>query len=138
MDTGKFKQKVATSAKDVRDIVRANNFVVDLRVPWRASVQIGTRPSARPIAVIFEAIHLKEKINVPTSIHQSHGSMAGVSITACPVLTAGTTGFSEPEQVTQHKLRRLIEGFVCNPLFGIVLILPKLPPRLLTIAGQQR
>ncbi|MEQ1906983.1 MAG: hypothetical protein ABL888_22555, partial [Pirellulaceae bacterium] len=27
-----------------------------------------------------------------------------------------TLGFSEPEQLTQHKSKRLIEGFVCNPL----------------------
>jgi hypothetical protein len=28
----------------------------------------------------------------------------------------GTLGFSEPEQVTQRKSKRLTEGFVCNPL----------------------
>ncbi len=31
-------------------------------------------------------------------------------------LTAGTIGFSEPERLTQRKSKRLIEGFVCNPL----------------------
>jgi hypothetical protein len=29
---------------------------------------------------------------------------------------AQTPEFSEPEQLTQHKSKRLIEGFVCNPL----------------------
>ena len=30
---------------------------------------------------------------------------------------SSTAGFSEPEQLTQRKSKRLIEGFVCNPLF---------------------
>jgi hypothetical protein len=29
-------------------------------------------------------------------------------------------GFSEPKQLTQRKSERLIEGFVCNPLFDAV------------------
>ena len=33
-------------------------------------------------------------------------------------LRAGTAGFSEPEQLTQRKSKRLIEGFVCNPLLS--------------------
>ena len=35
-------------------------------------------------------------------------------------LASGTTGFSEPEQLTQHKPKRLIEGFVCNPLLPAI------------------
>jgi hypothetical protein len=33
-----------------------------------------------------------------------------------------TLGFSEPEQVTQRKSPRLIEGFVCNPLLSVLSI----------------
>jgi hypothetical protein len=35
---------------------------------------------------------------------------------AVPLRDAITLGFSEPEQLTQRKSKRLIEGFVCNPL----------------------
>ena len=33
-------------------------------------------------------------------------------------VTDRTPGFSEPEQLTQRKSKRLIEGFVCNPLLS--------------------
>jgi hypothetical protein len=33
-----------------------------------------------------------------------------------------TTGFSEPEQLTQHKPKRLIEGFVCNPSLSHIFV----------------
>ncbi len=54
---------------------------------------------------------------------QTANSHSFVSMEACQVRQArdvgsdsGNDGFSEPEQLTQRKSKRLTEGFVCNPL----------------------
>jgi hypothetical protein len=61
-----------------------------------------------------------EQVEVATTCRKFATSDLGIGncdeIKMC-LLSGRTHGFSEPEQLTQRKSKRLIEGFVCNPLF---------------------
>jgi len=56
-----------------------------------------------------------------SSIQQGFFRCVTVVLHVSSVSGSRTAGFSEPEQLTQHKSKRLIEGFVCNPLLPVIL-----------------
>ncbi len=54
---------------------------------------------------------------------QSKANRYGCKCFTCKVLLQlGTAGFSEPDWLTQHKSKRSIEGFVCNPFLRAQII----------------